>query len=131
MKYSDKFQLVRASLISYSKQCISENWNKMFDMWLSCEADMEFGHGYQNKFKEQFSQYMNSDIEHILWLSGKNIIYAICSFMEFKTDANLNDVLDFTEKFLTRQLDDFDNNCDTIMMAMYEETSECERESGQ
>jgi len=130
MSYEQKFELVRNSLISYCKDCITENWERMFDMWLSCEADMEFGHGYQNKFKEQFSQYMTSDIEALLWLAGKNIIFAINAFMSYKDDAELSDVLDFTEKFISEQLDDFDNWCDDIAQAMYEETSEYERDFG-
>jgi hypothetical protein len=103
----------------------------MFDMWLSCEADMEFGYGYQNKFKEQFSEYMNEDVNDALWLAGKNIIFAINAFMGCKDDADLDDVLAFTEKFVSEQLDDFDNWCDHIGSAMYEETSEYEREHGE
>lgn len=128
MAYAEKFDLVRESLIAHCKNCIIINWERMFHMWLSCEADMEFGHGYQNTFKEQFSQYMNSDIEGLLWLAGKNIIFAINAFMSYKRDANLEDVLEFTEKFVSEQLDDFDNWCDDIGQAMYEETSEYERE---
>ena len=124
MAYHDKFELVRTSLISHCKDCIIRNWERMFDMWLLCEADMEFGHGYQDKFKEQFSQYMNSDIESLLWLSGKNIVFAINAFMLYNHNSTLENVLDFTEKFISEQLDDFDNWCDEIGSAMYEGTSD-------
>jgi hypothetical protein len=128
MSYHDKFELVRTSLISHCKDCIIRNWERMFDMWLQMEADMEFGYGYQNKFKEQFNQYMNSDIESLLWLSGKNIVFAINAFMLYKNNAELEDVLDFTEKFISEQLDDFDNWCDEIGSTMYEESSDYERD---
>jgi len=128
MSYTEKFALVRTSLLSYCKECITENWDKMFDMWLSCEADLAYG--YKNTFKEQFSNYMNSEIEELLFHAGNNVRFAISAFMRYKKNAKLNDVLDFTEIFVSEQLDDFDNWCDDIMMAMYEETSEYERENG-
>ena len=81
MTYAQKFQFFRESLIKYCKECISENWNKMFDMWLMSEADIEFGYGYQNKFKEHFGDYITDETKLLLWFSGKNIIYAINSFL--------------------------------------------------
>ncbi len=126
MSYEEKFERVRISLVNYCLQCIRENWNRMFDMWLSCDADMEFGNGYQEKFKEEFSQYMNDKIEGDLWFAGNNIVFAISAFMAYKDDPSLNDVLDFTEKFVTAQLDDFGNWCDEISMAMYDEEEENE-----
>ena len=114
MAYYQKFELVRTSLITHCKKCISENYERMFDMWLSCEADMEFGHGYQNKFKEHFGDYITDEIQAQLWLAGKNIIYAINSFISLKDDDyELHELLDFVEKFVSEQLDDFDNDYDT------------------
>jgi hypothetical protein len=129
MAYEEKFELVRKSLIKYCKELIVKNWLQYFDMWLSCEADMEFGHGYQNEFKKEFGKYMNPEIEGQLWFAGKNLIFAIYAFMSYKDDAELYDVIDFTEKFVSHQLDDFDNWCEDIGQAMYEETSEYEREA--
>jgi hypothetical protein len=118
MSYEEKFERVRVSLINHCLEHVKENWNNMFDMWLTCDADMAFGYSYQGKFKEEFEEYMNGDIEATLWLAGKNIVFAISAFMAYNDDASLNEVLDFTEKFITSQLDDFDNWCDEIMMAM-------------
>jgi hypothetical protein len=42
---------------------------------------------------------------------------------------NILYILYFTEKFILEQLDDFDNWCDDISQAMYEETSEYQTES--
>jgi len=130
MSFTQKFEIVRTSLISHCKESITENWDKMFDMWLSCEADMEFGHGYQNIFKEEFAKYITPEIDSLLWLAGKNIVFAIVAFMSYKDNASCDDVVNFTENFVTAQLDDFDNWCEDISMAMYEESSEYEREHG-
>jgi len=73
---------------------------------------------------------MNSDIEEQLWMAGKNIIFAINAFRAYKEDAVRDDVVNFTEKIVSEQLDDFDNWCGDIAQAMYEETSEYEREFG-
>ena len=114
MAYEQKFELVRNSLISYCRDCISENYERMFDMWLSCEADMEFGHGYQDIFKEHFGDYITDEIKAQLWFAGKNIIYAINSFISLKNDDyELNELLEFVENFVSEQLDDFDNDYDT------------------
>jgi hypothetical protein len=86
----------------------------MFDKWLSYEADMEFGHGYQDIFKEHFGDYITDDIKEQLWFAGKNIIYAINSFISLKNNEyELDDLLEFVEKFVSEQLDEFDNDYDT------------------
>ena len=41
--------------------------------------------------------------------------------MKMKRNASLKNVLDFTEEFLSNQLDDFSNWCDEIMMSMPDE----------
>jgi hypothetical protein len=48
--------------------------------------------------------------------------------MSYKDNAELDDVLDFTEEFVSSQMNKFTDWCDDIQMAMYEESSECERE---
>ena len=113
MAYYEKFQLVRESLISYCKELITDNHHRMFHMWLSCEADTGFGHGYLNKFKEQFGDYITEEIETQLWFAGKNIVYAINTFIAIKRgEYKIKDLLDFVEKFISEQLDDFDNDYD-------------------
>jgi hypothetical protein len=113
MDYEGKLELVRQSYILYCKECVSENWDRMFDMWLgSGDAAAEFGEGYQNKVKEQFSQYVNSEIEGILYFAGRNIVYVIEAFMSYNDDADLDEVLEFMEHFISAQFNGFDNWCD-------------------
>lgn len=105
--YAKKIELVKSSLVSYCKGCVTENWENMIDDWLDCEADMEFGHEFQNTFKAQFSNYMNPVMDGLLLLSGKNIICAIKAFKAYKKDISLDDVLQFTELFVSEQMQDF------------------------
>ena len=129
MSYSEKFEIVKGNIINECKKDISDNWDRMFDMWLSCEADWEFPHNYKKAFNDEFAQYMKPDIETLLWISGKNIVFAINTYMSVKDNYNLDDILRFTETFIENQLEDFDNWCDDIMMDMYEESSEYERDN--
>ncbi len=127
--YEEKFELVRNALIQDFKKRIEDNWEKMFDMWLSCEADMEFGYGYQYHFKAHFEKYITEEVNTLLWFAGKNVVFSIGAVMAFKGDASLEDVLTFTEDFLEEQLDDFDNWCDDIGQAMYKESPEYQKEN--
>jgi hypothetical protein len=121
MAFTEKLNLAKIALVRSCKKLITKNWEQMFDMWLSCEADMSYA--YQHEFKEQFSEYMNPEIESKLWFAGENIVFAICTFMEVKKNAKLKDVLDFTEKFILNQLHD-SSWLDDIMMAMPDEEEE-------
>ena len=114
MVYEQKFEFVRNSLISYCRDCISENYERMFDMWLRCEADMEFGHGYQDIFKEHFGDYITDEIKAQLWFAGKNIVYVIKTFIKIQEDYSLEELLDFVDTFVSEQLTDFTNDyeCD-------------------
>jgi len=113
MTYEQKFDAASKKFIVYCKGLITENFDQMFDMWLQMEADMEFGHGYEKIFKEQFGNYITEDVKKQLWFDGKNIIYAINAFIKIKKfKYKLKDLLDFVEGFVTEQLGDFDNNYD-------------------
>jgi len=129
MSYDEKLTLVKYSVLEHFRKRITDNWEKMFDMWLSCEADMVFGDGYRAKFKEEFSNYMTPEIEDKLWFMGGNVVCAISAFMNYKDEACLDDILDFTEQFVSSQMDSFTNWCDYIEMAMYEGSSQEERDN--
>ncbi len=109
MSYAQRFQLAKQSLITFCRERISENWEQMFDMWLSCEGHMVFGEGYQDIFEEHFGDYITEEVNRQLWFAGKNIVYAISSCNK----VQLNELLDFVEDFVSTQLDDFDNAYDT------------------
>lgn len=116
MSYEQKFEIVKQSIIKFVKEQISSryNYNNEFHMW-SYYAIKE---AYVSKFKEEFSEYMNHDIEEKLWFAGQNIGFAVQTFIDTNPNYTLKKLLNFVDIFLTIQLDDFDNWCDDIMMAM-------------
>jgi len=122
MAYFEKLARVEEAIKAHFRNCITDNWEKTFDTWLSCEADMVFGFGYQAKFKEEFSNYMTPEIEDKLWFMGANVLCAISTFMMCKDNAGLDDILDFTEKFVSSQMGHYSDWCDDIQMAEQEDT---------
>ena len=121
MHYEQRLALVKHAIVDDCRKLIRNNWEKKFNMWLIMEADIEFGYSYQNKFKEQFAKYMNSDVEDMLWLLGKNLLCSINAFMRYKDEVGVDDVLDFAELFIKEQIEDFTIWSDDISMAMFEE----------
>ena len=118
MSYEHKFAIVKNSLFNFVKETITSRYNycNEFHMW-SYSAIKE---AYVSTFKEQFSEYMNSDIESKLWFAGQNIGFAVQTFIDLNPNYTLNTLLNFVGTFLMAQLDDFTDWCDDISMAMYE-----------
>ncbi len=128
MSYEERFNRVKDKLLTKCKNMIIYNWDRMFDMWLSYEMDIEFT--YNHVFKTEFEHYITDEIERKLLFAGQNVKFAIKAFMSYNKKATLNTVLKFMESFMLEQLDDFNNWCDEISEAMYEESSEYEGEFG-
>ena len=124
--FTRKFATVKENILTYCKKSITDNWDNSIDMWLRYDADWEFSHGFYNVVEKEFSEYMTSKIEDTLRLAGKHTKFAVSSFVEHKENVELGELLRFTEKFVSTQLDEgnFDNWCGDIYMAMHEEISE-------
>jgi hypothetical protein len=113
--YEIKFTATRNSLIQACKKLVSENHTTSFDNWLLTDADMEFAYAYQSAFKEHFGSFINEDIDAQLWFAGKQLVYLITTFRSVKNKSYpLAELLNFVEIFIFHQLDDFDNDYDTI-----------------
>lgn len=121
MQYAQRLLLVKHRLIDHVRGNISHEWDKAFHIWLKSKADMTLGYAYQNIFNQEFSMYTTPEVNALLWLAGKSVVHAISAFMEYREDPQVEDLLDFIEKFISEQMDDFDNWCDEVSIAMYEE----------
>ncbi len=83
-------------------------------MWLQLEADMDFGDTYHDIFKEHYGYALPVKAEAQLWYAGKNIAYAIKAFMHINgRNCGIDSLLKFVEKFISEQLDGFNNDYDT------------------
>jgi hypothetical protein len=122
MKYQEKITLVKTALNLFCKEVIMNTYNNhtiIFNSWLKKNADIEFWYGYEKIFSEYFKKDMTIDLQDYLWISCKNLTYAVSSFIYIKErsgnqykynyNSNLEEILDFIEKFIYEQLDYFDN----------------------
>ena len=111
MAFYVKFELVRDALTQSIINSISNHHNEFFDIWLSSgDATATFGYAYQNKFIEHFGDYINEEVKAQLQFAGKNIIYAINTFIKIQGEHTLNELLHFVRTFLSEQLNDFEND---------------------
>jgi len=110
MSFSDRLDLVETALLESIKDDITNYHNELFHIWLNIDADMAFGCAYQNIFKEHFGDYITEEVKAQLWFAGKNIVYAIKTFIKIQDDYSLEELLDFVDTFVSEQLTDFTND---------------------
>ena len=110
MSFSDRFDLAETALLDSIKDNITNHHNELFHIWLNIDADMAFGYAYQNIFKEHFGDYITEEVMAQLWFAGKNIVYAIKTFIKIQVEYSLEELLDFVDTFVSEQLTDFTND---------------------
>ena len=124
MSYEQKIQTVKLALISYVKGLVlSSRYNNEFEFHTS-SSYYAIKEAYVSKFKEVFSEYMNEDIEARLWFAGQNIEFVIQAFIDMNPNYTHSSLNNFVEAFLQRQLNEFENWCDDIMIAMPDEENQ-------
>jgi hypothetical protein len=124
MDYAQRLLQVKHHLLGSVRGKIVHHWNEDFPIWLKGQAPLELGHWYQHAVNHEFSMYTTPEINDILWVAGKCLVYAMVAFMECREDPQRDDLLDFVEKFISEQMNDFDNWCDEIRITMQEEGEE-------
>jgi hypothetical protein len=129
--YATNFENASDALVADCKAKIVAKWNSMFDMWLSFDADHDLAHIYIDNFNVHFEKYMTSEVKTQLWFAAKNLVFALGAFIKYSNDLDLEEVLEFVSNFLEEQFDDFDNWCDDISTAMYEESPEFARDNAE
>ena len=119
--YYDKIQKVKTAIIRECNQGIEDNFGEL-EMWLSFE-DWEFPHNYEKEFNKEFSQYISQDentLMHIRY-AGANLTYFVSTIASITQD--IEKIKKLVYEFITNQIEDFDNVCDYISMAIYNETN--------
>jgi len=116
---------IKLSFIKICQESIARHYDEpMFDMWLSMDADMVFGDNYIHLFKEQYGDYITEEIENRLWFAGKNILYAIESFISIKNNVFIvYELLEFVEKFISNQFVGFYNDYEDFDSRNWKEKS--------
>jgi len=122
MSYDEKFERVKTSLTECIVYKITSRYNYCdeFEMW----SYSEIIEAYRSKFSNEFSQHMTERVVDMLFVAAKNFTFAVRTFVELNPNYSLNKLLRFVNTFVSTQLDDFDNWCDDIMMAMGDDEDE-------
>jgi hypothetical protein len=121
MQYAHRLLEVRKYLLDSVRGKIQHHWDEDFPIWLNGQAPSELGHWYLHAVNQEFSMYTTPEINDILWVAGKSLVHAIAAFMKYRDDPQLDDLLAFVELFIIEQMEDFDNWCEEIRVAMCEE----------
>jgi hypothetical protein len=123
----EELDLFDKALIKSVKESVTDSYNApMFDMWLTHDADHNFGLNYINIFKKHYGIHITTEIENRLWFASKNIIYAIRAFIYIKKHCTLDELLEFVERFLIEQLMEFCNDYEDFDFGTWKEESEQE-----
>ena len=119
--YNDKIEKVRIAIVRECKKRVEDNFHEL-DMWLSFE-DWEFPAIYKKEFEAEFNQYISQSEETatFIYYAGMNLTYFVSTITSITKD--IKKVKKLIDEFITTQLEDFDNACDYISMAMYDETN--------
>jgi len=120
MDYGGRLEIVTQKLVEKCKHIIQQNLDNMFDMWLECDADMEFGYSYIDILKEYSLTELTEDSKNSLFFAGKNIVFFIQTITKDKP-IPLNKLLKNVETFVKFQMDDFHNWCEDVTLETQQE----------
>ena len=66
-------------------------------------------------------EYLKPETENRIHFAGHNLFFAIDTFESCNKKHNIKDLLHFTEEFISRQIDDFDNWAEEVCLAIPDE----------
>lgn len=111
MSYAQRIQLAKEGVLYFCRETITERWAiNDFDVWLLLESNDELTRVYKTSFRPHFD-IMNDTLRHILAVCAANTAVALRSFVKLSGTPDCEEVLSFTETFLTEQFSDFDSLC--------------------
>ncbi len=121
MSYSVKFEAASDKILQNCKEYIRSEFGPTFDMWLICDALNDFGDLFKDSFVEQFGDYLTDKQKNDLFLAGSHIMYAIRAYSRINPRTTCNSIVQFAERFLLEQFEDFGNWCEILGDGLYEE----------
>lgn len=110
MMFTQLFNLTETFIqVNIKNKVISNHTSPdAFRLWLKHEAKDIFAYIYIKEFAKRFKDYISDEITDQLAYAGKNLMYALAAFIQ-KT-YTLEELLKFTENFITEQLDAFETD---------------------
>lgn len=106
IQMSEDFDKIRVNIINYCKQEVINNWERIRE-WLREEAEMCVGDAYQ----KLFSEGLCNDKLCLMDFAGKNLVYALETYVLEKSNLTQEDLLKFAECFINAQMNEFSSWC--------------------
>ena len=119
MNYNDKIDRIKNSIYDFIKSKIVDIYN-IEECYREFKVDnliFDIGLYYISKFEEEFYGYIKKNISVQLNCNGRNIGYAIKTYIKLNKNCTVNNVYIFANEFLTTQFTDFDNWCYDLQMS--------------
>ena len=106
--YDSKIETIRRSLSDFLKKKTSDIYN-IKDCYREFKADdlvFDMSKYYITKFEEEFTSHITSDMRLELGCCGRNIGYALKTFIKLNPHCSEKNLDKFANEFLIVQLDD-------------------------
>ena len=129
MSYEDKFKRVKECILKKVVSIVKE-WYQGGYFEFEIADPHPVWEMYIDEFNKEFGLLVTQDVKDSLFMAGKALGFAVEAHQNTTPNFNVNKLVKFVNSFVEFQFDDFDNWCREISSAMYEQTSEYEREFG-
>jgi hypothetical protein len=73
---------------------------------------------YSRVFKEEFGEYITPTVEEKLVLAATAVGHLVVAHLNLNLDQNIDECLKLVKAFVERQIDDFGNWCDEVVLRM-------------
>lgn len=103
------YEKVKDSLKKFVKDNIKSEYEKHGGAWFETREFYEIAEAYAERFSKEFQNQMTPSFRDKLWFAGQNVAYVIHTFCKMYPCYGLIDLLRFVDRFVSEQLDDFDN----------------------
>jgi hypothetical protein len=129
MSYEDKFKQVKERIL---KKVVSivKDWYEGGYFEIEIADPHPVWEMYEDEFEKEFGSLVTRSVKDSLFMAGKALGFAVQAHQNTTPTFNVTKLVKFVQTFVEFQFDDFNNWCDEISSAMYEQTSEYEREFG-
>jgi hypothetical protein len=129
MSYEDCLEKVKTKIVELTEKKIKESleahaYPEMFQCWVQVDSDHEFGFLFVNTFKEFFGSNILQSDEHIIWQHGKQMAHLLQSMID--TGIKQKTMVKLAKSFVSDQVTDFGNWCDSVCIRMDSESEEDE-----
>jgi hypothetical protein len=121
MSYEDCLEKVKTKIVELTEKKIRESleehaYPEMFQCWIQMDSDHEFGFLFVSTFKEFFGSNILQTEEDIIWHYGKQMAHLLQAMMD--TDVSQKIMIRLAKSFVSDQVSDLGNWCDSVCSRM-------------